>query len=83
MKDYARAISHRVLALTKRLSLHNQTRQHGSFATQSVSTSMANILHTIGQYNPHSGSFYVNNNIKRLLTLHGSLLFFPTVEPSR
>eukprot|EP00965_Chrysotila_dentata_P258235 6213152-Pleurochrysis_carterae.AAC.2 len=82
MKDYARAVSHRILALTKKLSLHNQTRQHGSNATQSVSTSMANILHTIGQYNPHSGSFYVNNNIKRLLTIQDPLLFFPAVEPS-
>eukprot|EP00965_Chrysotila_dentata_P199892 6179652-Pleurochrysis_carterae.AAC.2 len=35
---------------------------------------MANILHTIGQYNPHSGSFYVNNNIERILTPSDPLL---------
>eukprot|EP00965_Chrysotila_dentata_P199893 6179652-Pleurochrysis_carterae.AAC.3 len=30
MKDYARTVSHRFLALTKKLSLHNQARQHGA-----------------------------------------------------
>eukprot|EP00965_Chrysotila_dentata_P084163 2778667-Pleurochrysis_carterae.AAC.3 len=82
MKDYARAVSHGILALTKKLSLHNQSRQHGYFDSQSINTAIENSLHTLGQYNPHSGSFYINDNISKNLTLHDPLLFFPSVEPS-
>eukprot|EP00965_Chrysotila_dentata_P240204 6203575-Pleurochrysis_carterae.AAC.1 len=74
MKEYTRTVSHRILALTKKLSLHNQARQHGSYKTQSINTSIANTLHNIGQYNPHSGSFHINNNIARILTSHDPLL---------
>eukprot|EP00965_Chrysotila_dentata_P204372 6182287-Pleurochrysis_carterae.AAC.2 len=54
MKEYARTVAHITLALMKKLSLHNQSRQHDSFETQIINPNTANELHSLGQFNPYS-----------------------------
>eukprot|EP00965_Chrysotila_dentata_P111833 3698511-Pleurochrysis_carterae.AAC.1 len=67
-RDYSRMVSHRILALIKKLNSFNQSRQHGAHDTQSINKAMANTLHSIGMFNPHLGSFKLNVNIKSLLS---------------
>eukprot|EP00965_Chrysotila_dentata_P200481 6180003-Pleurochrysis_carterae.AAC.2 len=82
LKDYARTVAHRILALTKTLALHiNQPRQYGSFDTHTINSYTANSLHTLGHFNPHSGYFKLSDNIAELLKSHDPLLVFPPLEP--
>eukprot|EP00965_Chrysotila_dentata_P073907 2441032-Pleurochrysis_carterae.AAC.2 len=69
------------MALTKTLALHTQSRQHGSFETYTVNSSIANSLHSLGLFNPHSGHFKLNENIATLLQSHNPLLVFPPFDP--
>eukprot|EP00965_Chrysotila_dentata_P216703 6189531-Pleurochrysis_carterae.AAC.2 len=81
MKDYIRTLADRILAMIKKLSLHNQSRQHGHYDTQAINLSMEEILNTLGQSDVHSGSFQINRNIKEILTTHDPLLDFPSLNP--
>eukprot|EP00965_Chrysotila_dentata_P083514 2754698-Pleurochrysis_carterae.AAC.1 len=47
-RDYSCMISHRILALIKKLKNFNQSRQHGAHDTQTINKAMANTLHSIG-----------------------------------
>eukprot|EP00965_Chrysotila_dentata_P256122 6212440-Pleurochrysis_carterae.AAC.3 len=81
LKDYARTVAHRILALTKTLVLHNQSRQFGSYDTQTINTSTTNSLHTLGHFNPNSGYFKLNDDIAELLKTYDPLLVFPPLVP--
>eukprot|EP00965_Chrysotila_dentata_P125541 4150610-Pleurochrysis_carterae.AAC.1 len=82
-RDYSRMVSHRILAIIKKLKNFNQSRQHGAHDTQTINKSMANSLHSIGMLNPYLGSFQLNNNIKLLLSTNDSLSDIqPLIPPS-
>eukprot|EP00965_Chrysotila_dentata_P071975 2377979-Pleurochrysis_carterae.AAC.1 len=72
-KDYCRMLAHRIQALIKRLKAFHQSRQHGTSTSQNIHTSMENTLHSLGLFNPHSGSFQLSNDIQQLLLLHDPL----------
>eukprot|EP00965_Chrysotila_dentata_P254868 6212020-Pleurochrysis_carterae.AAC.2 len=78
-KDYCRLIAHRIQSLIKRLKTFHQSRQHGAYTTQHIHTSMENALHSLGLFNPHSGSFQLSSDIQQLLSLHDPL---SDIEPS-
>eukprot|EP00965_Chrysotila_dentata_P229733 6197353-Pleurochrysis_carterae.AAC.1 len=81
LKDYARTVAHRIMALIQTLALHNQSRQFGSYDTQAINTSIANSLHTLGHFNPHSGYFKLSNDIADLLKIYDPLLVFSPLDP--
>eukprot|EP00965_Chrysotila_dentata_P151611 5010867-Pleurochrysis_carterae.AAC.2 len=69
-KDFCRMIAHRIQALIKRLKTFHQSRQHGSHPSRNIHTSMENALHSLGLFNPHSGSFQLSNDMQQLLSQH-------------
>eukprot|EP00965_Chrysotila_dentata_P073000 2412860-Pleurochrysis_carterae.AAC.1 len=80
-KEYCRMVAHRIQSMIKRLKTFNQTRQHGTFNSQQVHISMENALHSLGHFNPHAGSFQLNNSIQQLLTQHDPLPDIQQLNP--
>eukprot|EP00965_Chrysotila_dentata_P137351 4543272-Pleurochrysis_carterae.AAC.1 len=80
-KDYCRMIAHRIQSLIKRLKTFHQSRQYGTYSSQCIHSSMENALHSLGQFNPHSGSFQLSSEIQHLLSLHDPLSDVQPLNP--
>eukprot|EP00965_Chrysotila_dentata_P155547 5139523-Pleurochrysis_carterae.AAC.1 len=80
-KDYCRLLAHRIQSLIKRLKTFHQSRQHGAYTSQHIHTLMENALHSLGLFNPHSGSFQLSNDIQQLLSFHDPLSDIKPFQP--